>query len=293
MHEPETVVLTGASGFLGQALAEVIPSQWPGAKIISLVSPRHGGVDLAGTEAGRALARLEIGDASRTVLIHAAASVVWNELAGLFDNARMAAHVAEWAREREVGFSVLVSGVNVYAGGAAADVGTSCEPDTLYGLGKLTAEHLWRISLSRRQAATVRLAGLWGWQKRPTLFWNRLLLAAVGHRTSDRLVINRCRSRRNYISAPAAAACICMIGAHRIAGVHLCAGRDTVETETYVRRLSEQPGAALEVEWRDDGKEDAQVYLPSQSVRDWLPSFEQELEGLWVSRPGWVGGDAS
>ena len=78
------------------------------------------------------------------ILVHAAAKVSWDTPEGLLSNAAMALNVASWARSIEIGFCVLVSSVNVYPGVDKADVSTPCEPQTLYGTGKLAAEHVWR-----------------------------------------------------------------------------------------------------------------------------------------------------
>jgi len=223
------------------------------------------------------------------VLVHAAAAVKWDTPGGLLKNVAMALNVATWARATGIGFCVLVSGVNVYPTLPLADVDTPCQPPTLYGLGKWAAECVWRLLLPQERSAIVRLAGIWGWQRRPTLFWNRLLLGAVqGSSPESRLVVRRSRSRRNYISAHEASDCLLQVGINRMPGLFLGAGRDTVDTRSFVKALRELPGSNLSVDWQDDGGEDEVIYCPSAELLPWLKPFPDELFAIWAGKPDWV-----
>jgi len=284
------VLVTGASGFLGQTLIEVAAATLPNATLLPIHSPRSGGIDLAHPNILENLQKtIQISNPNDTVLIHAAATVEWDTPNGLLANAAMAINVAMWAKSTKIGFCTLVSAVNVYETLPYADTGTRCRPPTFYGLGKLVAEHVWRLLLPSEQSATVRLAGIWGWQRRPTLFWNRLLLtAARGAPPEPRPVVRRSRSRRNYISAREASYCLLQIGVNRMPGLFLGAGRDVVDTQSVVDALRNLPGSKLSVDWEDDGGADDVIYRPSDELLPWLKPFHQELSTLWANRPHWV-----
>jgi len=285
-----TLVVTGTSGFLGHTLVEVAAASWPNATLVPLSSPRHGGIDLAKPSALAKLAtNVQICNPREAILIHAAALVNWDRADGFLENAAMALNVATWARTTDIGFCVLVSGVNVYPSLPLADIHTPCEPTTFYGLGKLAAEHVWRLLLPQERTAIVRLAGIWGWQVGPTLFWNKLLLAAArGFRRESRPIVRRSRSRRNYISAREASECLLQVALHRMAGLFLGAGREIVETESFVKALEKLPGTRLSVDWQNDGGEDDMIYSPSAELLRWLRPFPDELSTIWANRPGWV-----
>jgi nucleoside-diphosphate-sugar epimerase len=221
-----------------------------------------------------------------TALIHAAAIVELDESErALSGNAAIAFNVAKWAREAELGFSVLVSSVSVYRSVPKIEaVDTYVEPPNLYGVGKLAAEHVWRILLPEEQRATVRLAGIWGWQSRPTMFWNRLLRAAV-HGSAAPLTVRRGASFRNYISAPESAECLLRLAADKTHGLFLGAGRDTVDTRSFVSAVQELPLSRLEVEWQDDGGRDQSIFTPSPELLPYLKPFPEVLANLWQNRP--------
>lgn len=290
MNNLKEIVVTGASGFLGQTLLDVAATFLSGATVLAIHSPRRGGIDLAHPTAPEKLGTtIHISHPRDTMLIHAAAVVEWNTPDGLLANAAMALNVATWARSTDIGFAVLVSGVNVYDLLAVTDVDAPCQPPTLYGLGKWAAEHVWRLLLPQERSAIVRLAGIWGWQRRPTLFLNQLLLAAArGSPPEPRPVVRRSRSRRNYISAHEASYCLLQVGANRMPGLFLGAGRDIVDTRSFVEALQKLPGSKLSVDWQDDGGADDVIYRPSAELLPCLKPFPDELSTIWANRPDWV-----
>jgi nucleoside-diphosphate-sugar epimerase len=285
-----TVLVTGASGFLGQTLLEVAGVTFPNATLLPLHSPRHGGIDLTQSEAMDTLqTTIHITYPQDTILVHAAAMVDWETPDALFANAAMAVNVAMWAKSTKIGFCILVSTVNVYETLPYADTSTPCLPPTFYGLGKLVAEHIWRLLLPSEHSAIIRLAGIWGWQRRPTLFWNRLLLAAGrGTPPEPKPVVRRSRSRRNYISAREASCCLLQIGTKRMSGMFLGAGRDVTDTQSLVKALQDLPGSKLSVDWQDDGGADDVIYRPSDALLPSLKPFPEELSTCWANRPDWA-----
>lgn len=284
------MVVTGASGFLGQTLLEVAATSWPNATLVPIHSPRRGGIDLAHPTASEKLgATIRLSNPQDAILIHAAAIVEWDTPDGFFANAAMALSVASWARSTDIGHCVLVSGVNVYAPLPLTDIHSPSQPPTFYGLGKLAAEHVWRLLLPQERSSIIRLAGIWGWQRQPTLFWNRLLLAAArGYATEPRPIVRHSRSRRNYISAREASYCLLQVGTNRMPGLFLGAGRDIVDTQSFVRALQELPGSKLSVDWQDDGGVDDVIYRPGAELLPWLKPFSDELSTIWANKPDWV-----
>lgn len=284
--EANDLIITGSSGFLGQSLLTAARTMFPQARLWPVASARHGGIDLTRPDAvGQMSSRIQPQNPGRSMLIHAAAVVEWNSRAALLDNAAMALNAAEWARQTGIGFSVLVSSVSVYPAAPSCDDQTPCQPSNLYGAGKLAAEHAWRLVLPPDRSAVVRLAGIYGWQTRPTLFWNTLLLAAAGLLPEERPVVRRAQSRRNYLSAREASACLLQVGAERLPGAHLAAGRDTVDTAGWVTALEALRGCKLPIEWQDDGLPDEQIFQPSQVLLPALGGLCKELALLWEQRP--------
>jgi nucleoside-diphosphate-sugar epimerase len=281
------IVVTGASGFLGASLVEAARSLYPDARVRAISSPRQGGIDLTRPDAFERLrSEIRIPHPEEAALIHAAAIVELDESErALSGNAAIAFNAAKWARDAGLGFSVLVSSVSVYPSTSKIEsADAAVEPSTLYGVGKLAAEHVWRILLPEEQRATVRLAGIWGWQSRPTMFWNRILQAAV-HGSAAPLTVRRGASFRNYISAPEAAECLLRIAARKTHGLFLGAGRDTVDTRSFVSAVQELPLSRLEVEWQDDGGRDQSIFTPSPELLPYLKPFPEVLANLWQNRP--------
>jgi len=284
------IIITGATGFLGQALLKVATNFWPEVTSFPIHSPRCGGIDLTKPDASEKLsATIHLSYPQDSILIHAATVADWNSRDGLLSNVAMALNVASWAKSVNIGFCVLVSGVNVYPILPQANVHTSCEPQNIYGLGKLTAELVWRLLLKSKDSAIVRLAGIWGWQQKPTLFWNQLLLMTTQNSPcASKLIVQRHRSRRNYISVREASECLLQIGANRLPGLFLGAGRDIVDTVTFIEALQKMWGSKLPVTWQDDGDIDEIIYQPSNELLPYLKPFSEELATIWQNKPNWV-----
>jgi nucleoside-diphosphate-sugar epimerase len=282
-----TVIITGASGFLGRHLVEAAAGT--AAAIVPIRSPRSGGIDLAGPGAVARLHELvSIADPAQAVLIHAAAVMAWDAPEGFLANAAMALNAARWAREAGVGFSVLVSSVEVYGNGMVKAADDACAPASLYGLGKWAAEQVWRQQLDENRRSIVRLSGIWGWQQQPALFWNTLLLAAArGVPPEPRPVVRSLRSRRNYISAREAAECLLQVGARRMSGLFLGAGRDIVDMAGFIAAVEHASGSRLPVE-SSGAAGDERIYPPSPELADWLMPFPEALAGIWQSQPEWL-----
>jgi nucleoside-diphosphate-sugar epimerase len=285
----EAAVVTGASGFLGQALLQVLAHRFPTVEVQAIGSPRSGGCNL---EDPRALDRWasanEIKAPQHTALIHVAAKIDAHAPNVLEANRRMAENVAHWAKRSGLGFAVLASSISVHPLRPEITIDTPCEPANPYGLGKLAAEEVWRNAFDDDARSIVRFAGIWGWQRTPNLFWNDLLRAAAAGDSLPRPVAKRRKSTRNYLPVESGAVCLAEIAARRIAGTFLAAGTQTLDTGTYVASLERLPGSDLRVEWVDDGQADEVVCVPSPELSPWLTSVPEALSATWAAMPDWV-----
>ena len=284
------VVVTGPTGFLGKTLVDLALTSEADGTVVPIHSHRSGGVDLAQPNATERLeTTIHLSNPQEAILIHAAALVEWDTPDSFMLNAAMALNIAKWARSVNIGFSVLVSTVSVNEELPLVDIHSPCQPANLYGLGKLAAEHIWRLILPEDRRAIVRLAGIWGWQRQPTLFWNRLLIvAARGSPPEPTPVLRRGQSRRNYISVNEAGQCLLQIGVNRIPGSFLAAGHDIIDLRSFVERLQELPDSKLSVDWQDDGQTDERIYRPSAELNAWLKPFPEMVSSVWADKPSWV-----
>lgn len=273
-------MVTGASGFLGQAILRYVEEHKPGTRLVAIRSPRDGGIDLR--EPG---GYPEIPDVKEAALIHAAAKVDFDSVTSAADSVNMAFNVGIWASAIGIPFSVFVSSVAVFGDTFWAHANAPVVPTTAYGVGKWAAEKTWEIVLPVEQRCIFRMAGLWGWQQKPTLFWNRVLLAAV---RGECLTIRAGKSRRNYISTRDAAALLVWIADHRLPGTLLGAGLEVVTMSRYVEAVQALPGACLEVKWERDDGENTQVFHPSGIFVERLHTFQEELSHLWDNPPAWI-----
>ena len=283
------MIVTGAAGFLGGELVAQTRRLCPSSRITVLASPRRGGIDLAEPDSASRLATdVPIDDRAATVLIHAAAAI--QETSDPGANEKMAVQVARWAQSARIGFCVMVSSVSVYTPLLAhTPVDASTQPVSAYGLDKLNAERVWQRTLPEEKRAIVRLAGLWGWQRHPTLFWNRLLLAAGrGSPPEPVPLVLRKQSWRNYISVSEAGECLVRLAMNRIAGTFLAAGQSSMTTESFALALQKLPGSRLTVDWRDDGGSDECLYSFSPEIAVWLQPFEANLSAAWAAKPEWL-----
>ena len=272
------IVITGAGGFLGTHLAAMAKNS--GTQTVTLIhSPSvPQGVDLAGTDAIRSLQqRFPIPDPEKTAVIHAAAFVQWNSAEAVIKNSMMAFNVASWIAQLKIRFAVLVSSVNA---------GIEDPPQTLYGVGKLAAEHIWRVLLKNRHA-TVRLAGIWGWQRKPSLFWNRVL-AAAARKENQQLHVCKKHSRRNYIHVEDASRLLLALALNRSSGSFIAAGRDTLSTQAFVEAVQRLPGARLALNYAEDQSGEDQIYPCSPELLSFIRPFPEALAETWRSKPEWI-----
>jgi nucleoside-diphosphate-sugar epimerase len=287
-------VLTGASGFLGASLVACASALFDEVHAVTSGRSASTGqavpIDLAKPDAAVRLA-----DAFRferrewACVIHAAA-VVDNSEEGRCQNASMARQVATWVRDSGVCTSILVSSVSVYPDLPRVRLDSPLQPSTIYGMGKLEAEREWTNVLGSENTCIVRVGGIWGWQRRPTLFWNRLLLlAARGSEPGAEPVIPSKGGFRNHVSRGEVATCLLQFAKLGKTGVYLLAGSDTLSTVDFGRALEALPGSRLRVRLQDTGSDgDEYIFEPSPEVLPYLKPFSKALSEEWGRRPQWV-----
>lgn len=282
-HPPITrLILTGADGLLGQAIRRVAGKQFPGVQVISIASARRGGFDLCDPEVvNPLLERQPVPEPETCAIIHAAASIEWTGTAVLTRNALMAAHVAQWAKLARLKHCLYVSSVSVYTPAEETVLDSPCQPNTMYGIGKLAGELAWKSQLPPEHACIVRMAGILGWQKQD-MFWNKLLHEAASPTPAE--LQYQARFLRNYITDIEAAECLLRLALGRVAGTHLVAGQDEVSQSVFVAMLESLRQKPLPWQRATD-RRDRIVYLPSEAVRPYLQDFEARLTELWQNRP--------
>jgi dTDP-4-dehydrorhamnose reductase len=247
-------------------------------------------IDLANPDAAVRLAdSFHFERRESAVVIHAAA-VVDNSEDGRCQNASMARQVATWVRDSGARSSVLVSTVSVYPDLPRVRLDSPLQPSTVYGLGKLEAEREWTNVLGNENTCIVRVGGIWGWQRRPTLFWNRLLLvAARGSEPGAEPVIPPAGGFRNHVSRGEVATCLLQFAKQGQKGVYLLAGSDKLSIGDFARALESLPGSRLRVRLEDTGAgADEYVFEPSPEVVPYLQPFQMALSEEWRRRPQWV-----
>lgn len=287
-------ILTGATGFLGASLVACARPLFDEIRAVTSGRSANAGnaiaIDLVKADAAVTLAdllRLERPESA--VVIHAAA-VVDNSEDGRRQNSSMARQVATWVRDSGVGTSLLVSTVSVYPDLARVRLDSPLQPSTIYGTGKLEAEREWTNVLGKENTCIVRVGGIWGWQRRPTLFWNRLLLlAARGSEPGAEPAIPSRGGVRNHVSGGEVATCLLQFANHGRTGVYLLAGSDTLSISDFARALETLPGSRLRVRLQDTGSAAAEyVFEPSPEVLPYLKSLRAALSEEWGRRPEWV-----
>ena len=75
---------------------------------------------------------------------------------------------------------------------------------------------------------------------------------------------------------------------NRTSGLFLAAGRDVLDTGTFIEAVLALPGSRLDVDWQDDGGTDECLYDPSPKLLPLLTPFSEMLAQLWREKPDWV-----
>lgn len=154
-------IVLGGSGLIGSAIAAHL-GKIPGS---SAVTTRSSEVDLRKPGVFRSFLEGQPADA---IVVYAAGipRLAGNDLECLQDNLAMVYQVLEACRERPVARLLFLSSVEVYGNPRELPLHeeSPLEPETLYGVGKIGAEHLVRRwhRQTGRPVTLVRLPGIYG-----------------------------------------------------------------------------------------------------------------------------------
>jgi len=200
----KTIAISGAGGFIGRRLAIGMAEMGWSIRAITAhppnipENPQIEAINCDWTLEGIKAAVERSKDA--VLWVHAAAQVNFGDenLLDLYtDNALkteiLASIIKSVNRETQL---VYLSSISVYGNNQRMAADIESQPDSHYGLSKLLGEKLCR-SVLEEQCLALRLAGVWGSEKKPKLFINHCLQQA---RAGKPMTINGSgEGKRNYL----------------------------------------------------------------------------------------------
>ena len=168
------ILVTGASGFVGRHLLSNLSAQ-PASEQLALTAVCRLGSSIPAPRVRWIVADLSdsgwtsaLPDEDFDAVVHLAQSKHYREFpayAGdIFNvNVRSTFELADWAVRHRVKRFVFASTGNVYrTGNTVHHEGDCCEPDTMYGVSKLSAEMLLKPFSSLTNVLVLRLFGVYG-----------------------------------------------------------------------------------------------------------------------------------
>lgn len=177
------IALTGASGFLGTAIAQALGDDCVPicrTRLASSLQPRT--VDLLDAAAIDQITEALDG-VHVDAIIHAAAVTPWSQVPKYAQDMRMAQVIAEFCNTHAIPKLVFISGWIVYSASAEVPYSESAmvEPSTDYGKSKLAVEQYLAAHLTVTQLCIVRPSTIYGpGQKSPGLITNFCTAADSG-----------------------------------------------------------------------------------------------------------------
>lgn len=193
------ILITGSSGFLGQALADSF-----GEKTISIsrqaasvASENHVFFDLTRLEQVDRLAK-DLSGYDITHVVHAAGVTPWSDHPNFDQDIQMAKSVVELSKILKIPHLFFLSGWIVYdpAGETPYTEASPLKPVTPYGKSKLAVERYLSDNLQSSVLTILRLASIYGpGQNSPGLIPNFAKTALAGRR----LTIGALQTRRDYL----------------------------------------------------------------------------------------------
>jgi UDP-glucose 4-epimerase len=191
------VLLTGASGFIGQALAHRL-----GEEVVTLGrgqgGKRHVQADLADTKQITSTVIKALRPFGIRKVIHSAGVTPWSGQLNFTDDKMMARSIAAICNELEIEELFFVSGWVVYDSESAIPYRESfaLQPGSDYGLSKLEVERYLAKALTHTRLVNLRAASIYGpGQISPGLIPN----LAKEVFTTGNITLNACTTRRDYL----------------------------------------------------------------------------------------------
>lgn len=273
----KTVLLTGATGFVGRHTIEVL--QNPNWKIIATTRDKESArrapgleyLDLLKPESICALADRIRCDA----IVHLGAAVGFSgeSLAEFYSSNVLStgclAHLSRiWGSHLVFASSIVVHGLHVQH----VTSQTAIQPDSPYGRSKALAEEL--IAASGIRYCILRIPGVFGLNGPAHLGLNRAIGAA--RQGAVPTCVGTGAARRNYISASDLATAILHVLDHRVEGIHAVGGPEALSIRTMLENVCGvwlENAALLEMQG-PEGMD--QIVIPS----DCLPAGKAFLDSL-------------
>jgi nucleoside-diphosphate-sugar epimerase len=219
-----SVLLTGGTGFIGRATADLLISQGWQVYLAKRAETAENWVDLEKTAS---FVKLMEG-ARMDAIVHLAAKI---ELGNSTEDKLFATNVAGTANllllAQRWKARLIFASTAIVCGARTPHITTSSpvNPDTVYGRSKWLAEQL--IVASGVDAMTLRLSGVFGADGPAHLGLNRTIDAALKESQRPQLVGSG-GARRNYIYVRDAATAIAYALESNMQGVHYVAGAETM-----------------------------------------------------------------
>ncbi len=270
------ILVTGAGGFLGRAVCEVLRRR--GLPFVGAVRPGGRGIELAEAHAcdlAEPASLQSLLDAVRPgAIINCAAIVEFrpDTLKMLFPvNVDASATLAGWSAVNDAAMVQISTSAIHGSHTERIDRQTPNNYESDYVQTKLLAEQA--IAASGCRATMIRFGGIYGRNGPAHLGLNRAIDAAATRVRPT--IVGSGRARRNYIHVRDAAEVAVVCHQNRIAGVHLSAGPEVLSIETMLQKVCDRylPGEKPD---RIEGQEARDQIIESSSLLPrGLPMTEQ------------------
>lgn len=255
MDKRRSVVITGASGFIGSRLVENLSKHdW---KVYALTSrPKElaknkniVGIKCNWTLDGIKKAIKQLPDIS--FWIHAAAAVDMSDANPLhlyLQNSLLTQYVANYLCFKKKTFLIYLSSISVYGRLQKITLDVDPVPDTHYGLSKLLGERFCQALLGKR-CLIIRLAGVWGEEQNPKLFVNRCLQEA---KFGKSLVLKSISlAKRNYLWVGDIPNIVDYAYKKRLVGIQIAAGPKAISIYDMVNAIGKEFKVPVIIEKKD------------------------------------------
>jgi len=237
MPASKTVLVTGATGFIGRATVSALESSgWEVIKATRSIeqSVAHGFVAFDLSEPAEILAMVK--NARFDAIVHLGANIGW---AGATEPEMFVPNVlstgclgylaTQWDAQLIFASAAIVHGARK----EIIDIDSPIAPDTPYGYSKWLGEQL--LTASHARHCILRIAGVFGYGGPTHLGLNHAIAHAMKGEVPTQ--IGSGRALRNYVYVKDVAQAIVYALENQLAGVHLLAGDDVMQVSTMLQEI--------------------------------------------------------